>query len=821
MAKRSAPTDKKRKPLKATADISKVTASKRQDLSAENSDLREENQRLRRAIEERDSELGIINSVQESLASKVDMQSIYDLVGEKIQEVFDVQGVDLTYLDESNQSINYYYSYEKGRSLGLTQIPFTDRTRYLIETKQPIVINENLVEATVKLTGSPPIVQAGELPKSLIMMPLIVSDRVKGYIAIYNVDRENVFSESDVRLLTTISNSMSMALESARLFDETQRLLKETEQRNAELAIINSVQSALAAKLDMQGIYDAVGEKIREIFKADTTFISFHDQVNNAIVAPYYIEKGVRPDFTSRPYGQGLNEVMLESGKPLLLNTAKEAAQAGAFDIASPDADKDLNESFLGVPLFRNGKAIGTTSVQSYKKYAFDENDMRLLTTLTNSMSVALESARLFDETQRLLKETEQRNAELAIINSVQSALAAKLDMQGIYDAVGDKIRSLFDAQSILIMAFDPIARTRQVKYYGEYGHRLTNSPRPLPYNKLAEHLVETKETLVFNYDLDTRITEFGMTVIDGAAQPKSAVFVPQIAGEEVIGLISLQNVEKEYAFTESDINLLSTFAASMSVAIENAQLYEEQLHLAEELKLVNKIRSQFLSSMSHELRTPLNAIINFVEIMGEGMVGPINSEQAELLSHSLKSARHLLQLINDVLDISKIQAGKLTLLLEDQVHLQEEIDAALNMVEGLARGNNLQLLKEIDADLPPVTCDRRRIRQVLLNLLSNAIKFTRTGSIQLVVKNLGSMIQFAIVDTGPGIPASELELIFDPFVQAENAAGVTQGTGLGLPISRSLARAHGGELWVESTPGAGSSFFFTLPLNGKGTDGQ
>jgi len=1167
MTKQSSSTNGKNRKTKQAVDPSEAAISDPADQSVEYLRLLEENQRLTKIIRERETEFDIINSVQEGLASKADIQSIYELVGEKIREVFDAQGIDLTAYDDANELTIFHYSYEKGKRLEISPAPFTDRVRYFRRTKLPLVVNENLSENVMRLTGSPPVVHAGELPRSMIMMPLIINDQAKGHLMITNIDREHAFSETDVRLLAALARSTSVALENVRLFDETQRLLHETEQRNAELAIINSVQAGLASKLDIRSIYDLVGDKLREIFKADTTFIAFHDAKRENIIIPYYADKSVKKPF-ARPYGNGLYEPIVENGKPIIGGSIDDFARLGAtYRVVSPGSQKDLNESYMGVPIFKAGIAIGATSIQSYTQNAYNENDLRLLETLTNSMSVALENAhlfdetqrllketeqraaelaivnsvqeglasklevqaiyelvgdkirdifhatgtaiyifdhetenqdtpycflkqrfviethsyspmckamldapqlriyhnveeyralggqvlengeefksglivpmmvgkeikgmvhianldlenaygtsdlrllstlassmsvalenarlfdetqrllketeqrnaelaiinsvqeglvsnvdiqaiydlvgekirdvfdaqgidlcyfddlnekivfrysyekgqrmqtapipftdrvrylkrtrqpivinedlfeksikltgsppvvpsgelpksvvmmpliisntvkgcivinnidrenafsesdvrlletlarstsialenaRLFDETQRLLKETEQRNAELAIINSVQDGLASKLDVQAIYDLVGEKIRSLFDAQIILIMAFDPVARTRQVKYYGEYGQRLTNSPGPLPFNKLAEHLVETKETLVFNNDLDRRINDFGMTIIEGTTKPKSAVFVPQVSGDRIIGLISLQNVEKENAFTESDINLLSTFAASMSVAIENAQLYEEQLHVAEELKLVNKMRSQFLSSMSHELRTPLNAIINFIEIMEQGLVGPVNQEQGELLGHALNSSRHLLNLINDVLDISKIQAGRLTLVLEDQVNLREEIDVAWNMMEGLARGKKLNLFREIDPDIPLTTCDRRRVRQVLLNLLSNAIKFTKIGSVTLTVKNLGAQVQFAIVDTGPGIPASDLELIFDPFIQLENAAGLTQGTGLGLPISRSLVRAHGGDLWVESAVGAGSSFIFSLPLNGK-----
>jgi signal transduction histidine kinase len=170
--------------------------------------------------------------------------------------------------------------------------------------------------------------------------------------------------------------------------------------------------------------------------------------------------------------------------------------------------------------------------------------------------------------------------------------------------------------------------------------------------------------------------------------------------------------------------------------------------------------------------------------------------------------------LINDVLDISKIQAGELTLFIEDQVSVQVEVEATLSIVGGLLQEKGLQLIRDIDPHLQLISCDRRRVRQVLLNLISNAIKFTHKGTITVSVKNQGQQVQFAVIDTGPGIPLEKQDLIFKPFVQAENGDRQLQGTGLGLPISRSLIRAHGGELWVDSERGEGSAFFFTLPVD-------
>ena len=267
---------------------------------------------------------------------------------------------------------------------------------------------------------------------------------------------ENAFSDSDVRLLQTLANSMSVALENARLFDETQRLLKETEQRNAELAIINSVQEGLVAKMDIQGIYDLVGDKIRDIFDAQIVMIIRYDQSPNLMTTYYGIENGEK--FYPEPVALSDTARYLIQTRQFLMINDKFEQRMAALSLLPRQVGVTATwpKSALFMPLMVNGEVRGVVTLQNIdRENAYNESDARLLQTLANSMSVALENARLFDETQRLLKETEQRAAELAIINSVQEGLASKLDMQAIFDLVGDKIQSMFNAQSVLISSFD------------------------------------------------------------------------------------------------------------------------------------------------------------------------------------------------------------------------------------------------------------------------------------------------------------------------------------------------------------------------------
>ncbi|MBE0682152.1 MAG: GAF domain-containing protein [Anaerolineales bacterium] len=564
-----------------------------------------ENARLFEETQQRNAELAIINSVQAALAAELNIQGIYDAVGDKIREIFNNTDMNIRIIDPQTNTVLYPYMYENGKRLDVFSTRLSDKgfSAHVFRTRETVVINENLIEEEKKYDSFT--LPGTESEKSVVFVPLVAGDQVRGLINLASFE-EHAFSESDVRLLQTLANSMSVALENARLFDETQRLLKETEERNAELAVINSVQAALAAKLEMQAIYDAVGDKIREIFKAETTFIAFYDIENNKVIAPYYTDKDAQNLIFSRPYGKGLFEVVIESGKPLLLHTSKEQNEAGSFNIASPDSSEDLNESFLGVPIFRNGKAIGVVSVQKYKQYAFDQNDLRLLTTLANSMSVALENARLFDETQRLLKETEQRAAELAIINSVQEGLASKLDMQAIFDLVGDKIQSMFNAQSVIISTFDHEKKLSRLDYAFEEGQRVFDDEL-LPFSPMNDLLISSRQTIVINENAREESKRYGLKTIEGTQTPKSLIYVPFGTGAQVNGYFSLQNFDRENAFIESDVRLLQTLAGSMGIALENARLFNAEQQRAGELAAISTISQALVAE------TDLEAMIQLI----------------------------------------------------------------------------------------------------------------------------------------------------------------------------------------------------------------
>jgi GAF domain-containing protein len=319
---------------------------------------------------------------------------------------------------------------------------------------------------------------------------MIVGKTVNGYITLQNIDRENAFSESDVRLLTTLANSMSVALENARLF-------KETEQRNAELAVINSVQEGLVAEMDMQGIYNLVGDKVRDLFDAQVTGIYTFDHEAEMEHFQYLFEDGERLYPESRPLNQ-IRKWIIKNASILLVN---ENAKENMFKVTGEQLTAipgtRLPKSLLFVPLIVGENVRGCVSLQNLdKENAFSESDVRLLGMLANSMSVALENARLFDETTKLLEETKQQAIELKIINSVGDGLAKQMDFQSIIDLVGEKIREVFNAQVVSISTYEKDIEKIHHRYAVELDKRYYFD-KPQAIDSDRKEIIETKQKTI------------------------------------------------------------------------------------------------------------------------------------------------------------------------------------------------------------------------------------------------------------------------------------------------------------------------------------
>ncbi|MBI4770258.1 MAG: GAF domain-containing protein, partial [Chloroflexi bacterium] len=411
-----------------------------------------------------------------------------------------------------------------------------------------------------------------------------------------------------------------------------------------------------------------------------------------------------------------------------------------------------------------------------------------------------------------------KRATELQTVARVSTAastvLEARILLQNVVDLTKDSF-GLYHAHLYLID--EPTGMLVLAAGAGEVGRRMVSEGRSIPLNRaqsLVARAAREREAVVVN---DVR------AVPDFLPHPllpdtRSEMAIPMIVGDQLLGVFDVQHDQPNY-FTEEDVRIQTTLAAQVAVALQNANLYAEQAATVTRLRELDHLKSSFLANMSHELRTPLNSILGFTDVMLEELDGPLTDLMGNDLQVIRKNGRHLLNLINDVLDMAKIEAGKLSLIPE-RFDLQEVLEEVVDITGPLAREKALDLRLETEAfERLDLEADRMRLRQVMINLVNNAIKFTEAGYVTIRAVRSDGWLRVMVSDTGLGIPASQLDTIFQEFHQVDNSTTrKAGGTGLGLPISRHLIQMHGGRLWVESTgvPGEGSTFFIELPVESR-----
>jgi signal transduction histidine kinase/CheY-like chemotaxis protein len=413
-----------------------------------------------------------------------------------------------------------------------------------------------------------------------------------------------------------------------------------------------------------------------------------------------------------------------------------------------------------------------------------------------------------------------ERAAELATVNRISQALSTQLDKDKVIQLVGEEIRQVFHASVAYISLLDRATMMLHFPYlYGE-------NVGPVPFGDgLTSQIIKSGTPLLINEDVEGESEKMGVQSI--GQKVASYLGVPIPSGGHMIGVISVQSTEKEGRFTEADQRLLATIAAAVGVAFHNASLFEQARVARAAAEEADAAKSNFLSTVSHELRTPLTSVMGFAKIVRrrlEERIFPIVPEDDKKIAQVKKQisdnldvvvseGERLTKLINDVLDLAKIEAGKLTWNMETTA-IGDVVDQALSATASLSDAKKLEVTRDIQAALPAVVADRDRIVQVVINLVSNAIKFTPSGEIKCGARLKDGEIVVSVTDSGVGIKAEDQPKVFEKFKQVgDTLTDKPQGTGLGLPICREIVEHHGGKIWVESEPGKGSTFSFSLPL--------
>ncbi len=762
--------------------------------------------------QQRSAELELVNRIVNAVATSLDLSDALQIVAKETVHALPVHRAGIALLNEERTALAVMADYsivaDVPSGVGVV-IPLKDNpsSQKVLETRKPLIIT-NAQESPLTKPIHEALSQRGI--ETLAIFPLIVGNTVIGTIGFDILEKGRTLTEAETRLAESIVLQSATAIQNARLFEQTQQALTETEVLYNASAEFNAAQNyedilailrrySILGNVDKNASLNLFDQAWSEEQKPEWVFpiARWGTLPDSAVDARYSLNRFsgalayLRPDIPTAIENILTDERMDENSRELY----RQQFQA---------------VSTIFIPLVVGGKWIGfINGIFGFPK-TFTSIETRRLMALANQAAVALQNIRLLEESRRRANQL-QTAAEIA--RDTSSTLALDNLLNRTVNLLCERF-GYYHASIFLLDENEEYALIREST--GEAGEEM----------KRAAHKLEVgSQSVIGNVTAQGEPLVVNDVTRDPIHKPnpllpktRAELGIPLKIGKRITGALDVQSTQMN-AFTPDDISVLQILADQIAVAVDNARSYEISQKAVEEMRVLDRLKSQFLANMSYELRTPLNSIIGFSRVIIKGIDGPINGVQEQDLNAIYNSGQHLLGLINDVLDLSKIEAGKMELAFEDDVNLNDLIHSVMSTVIGLVKDKPIDLKKDIDPNLPTIRADPIKVRQILINLFSNAAKFTEEGSITVQAKtgtrpDGNQEIFISVTDTGPGIAIEDQKKLFQPFSQVDGSlTRKTGGSGLGLSICRHLVEMHGGRIDLESEPGVGTRFYFTLPV--------
>ena len=690
--------------------------------------------------------------------------------------------------------------------------------RFLLNEMPPI---EQVARERAPLIGPDALACADWLPveapdpvRSWLGVPLISKDEVIGVLTV-DSHRPDAYDERSARLAFAFAHQAALAIQNARLYEQTRAQLREA-------TLVHSVVVALSSTLDIEQMLPYMARSLCKILNGTSVQIYNLDEAAQTVtvVADYAASEATEEERRSH---SELGQTLPPTGAVGSGSIQRHPLQVQASDRAADAREQARLEAraaqaTLILPMVARDHVVGWAQVwDSQSLRRFTESEIAVAQTLIQPAAIAMENARLFEETKRRVR-------DLEFLHDVSLAAAAGVRLEDTLQAAAEVLAAAMEDVYVAILLLESGGSTLRLEAGVGYPSDLIGSLHLQLGQGIAGWVAQHGQpALVPDVQQDTRYYA-------GTRDTRSELCVPLVVGPWVIGVLNVESPQVN-AFSQDDQRLLTTLASNLAILVERARLFEEieaatvesqqRAQALEEanvrLQELDRLKDEFLASMSHELRTPLNSIIGFSEVLVDGLLGEMTPEQNDCAKNIHAGGEHLLSLINDILDLSKIEAGRMKLELTtfDIVDLMAEVETTTRpLVEKMSQ----VLALEWDDDLPPLTADRFRIKQVLLNLLSNASKFTPMGGHITLSCRLAepTTVHFSVADDGIGVKPEDQEIIFEEFRQADGShTREMTGTGLGLAISKRLVEMHGGRIWLESEYKNGATFHFQVALSG------